>query len=104
MGTPMKHRLGIELSDEERAEMDAVRDQYQDERPGPDDLVDRGEIDEPVPHGHFVELLSLVKRIKQAREEAGVSLTELSRRSGLTRAAISRIENGWNNNPTLDTL
>ena len=25
-------------------------------------------------------------------------------RSGMTRAAISKLENGWNVNPTLDTL
>ena len=34
----------------------------------------------------------------------GLSLTDLSERSGLTRAAISRLENGWNLNPTLETL
>ncbi len=34
----------------------------------------------------------------------GLSLTDLSERTGLTRAAISRLENGWNLNPTLETL
>lgn len=33
-----------------------------------------------------------------------MSLTDVSERSGLTRQAISRLENGWNNNPTLETL
>ena len=33
-----------------------------------------------------------------------MSLTDASERSGLTRAAISRLENGWNLNPTLETL
>ncbi len=32
------------------------------------------------------------------------SLTDLSERTGLTRAAISRLENGWNLNRTLETL
>jgi transcriptional regulator with XRE-family HTH domain len=34
----------------------------------------------------------------------GSSLTDMSERSGLTRPAISRLENGWNLNPTLETL
>jgi hypothetical protein len=39
-----------------------------------------------------------------ALEERGLSLTDVFERSGLTRAAVSRLENGWNANPTLDTL
>ncbi|WP_406694456.1 helix-turn-helix transcriptional regulator [Singulisphaera sp. Ch08] len=104
MGTPMKDRHVIKLTDAESAELEAIREQFQAERPGPSSLVDRGEIDEPIPHGQFVELLSLVDQIKRAREQGGVSITDLSQQSGLTRAAISRLENGWNNNPTLDTL
>jgi len=38
------------------------------------------------------------------REPMGLSLTDLSERTGLTRAAISRPGNGWNLNPTLETL
>ncbi len=34
----------------------------------------------------------------------GLSLTDLSERTGLTRATISRPGNGWNLNPTLETL
>src|SRR5271157_5307801 len=34
----------------------------------------------------------------------GLSLTDLSERTGLTRAAIRRPGNGWNLNPTLETL
>ena len=33
-----------------------------------------------------------------------MSLTDVSERSAMTRAAISKLENGWNLNPTLDTL
>jgi len=34
----------------------------------------------------------------------GFSLTDLSERTGLRRAAISRSENAWNLNPNLETL
>lgn len=72
--------------------------------PGPDRLVAAGEIDETVPQGMFLELMNLIARLKARREAKGLSLTAISRRSGLTRQAISRLENGWNNNPTLETL
>ena len=48
-----------------------------------------------------IELRSLMVRLREVRERMGRSLTELSERTGLTRAAISRLENGWNLNPTL---
>jgi transcriptional regulator with XRE-family HTH domain len=51
-----------------------------------------------------MELRELTVRLKQIRERQGLSLTDLSERSGMTRAAISKLENEWNLNPTLDTL
>jgi len=72
--------------------------------PGPEELVASGEIDEPVPQGMFLELLGLMAKLKERRQVRGLSLTDVSERSGLTRQAISRLENGWNINPTLETL
>ena len=73
---------------------------------GPDlmNLTDRGDIDEPVPHGQHMELRMLTAQLRQLRERRGLSLADVSERSRLTRAAVSRLENGWNLNPTLDTL
>ena len=42
--------------------------------------------------------------IREHRQAQGVSLAELSERTGMTRAALSRIENGLNVNPTVETL
>ena len=72
--------------------------------PGPDDLVASGDIDETVPQGMFLELLNLMGTLKGRRQALGLSLTDVSERAGLTRQAISRLENGWNNNPTMETL
>jgi DNA-binding XRE family transcriptional regulator len=72
--------------------------------PGPDELDAMGEIDEPVSQAQFVALMGLVSALKARREANGLSLSDVSDRSGLTRAAISRLEGGWNNNPTLETL
>lgn len=93
-----------ELTPEQRAAIDAIRERARHDRPGPDELIDRGELDELVPHGQFMELRMLAAQLRRLREEKGLSLTDVSERSGLTRAAISRLENGWNVNPTLDTL
>ncbi len=93
-----------ELTPEQRAAVDAIRARARHDRPGPDELIDRGEIDELVPHAQFMELRMLAATLRRMREERGLSLTDVSERSGMTRAAVSRLENGWNVNPTLDTL
>ncbi len=72
--------------------------------PGPDELVASGEIDEPVPQGMMLELLNLTAMLKERRLARGLSQAEVSERSGLNRQAINRLENGWNTNPTLETL
>lgn len=51
-----------------------------------------------------MELLGFVEVLRQERERKGLSLTEVAERSGLTRAMLSKLENGRNPNPTLDTL
>lgn len=91
-------------SAEQRAAIEAIRERSRKERPGPDELIDRGELDELVPQAQYLEIRALGVRFRRVREGRGLSLTDLSERSGLTRAAISRLENGWNLNPTLETL
>jgi DNA-binding XRE family transcriptional regulator len=92
------------LSAEQRAAIDSIRERARKERPGPDELIDRRELDELVPQTQYIELRALAVRLQEIRERIGLSLTDVSERSGLTRAAISRLENIWNLNPTLETL
>jgi transcriptional regulator with XRE-family HTH domain len=56
------------------------------------------------PHGEHRALRPFVEEIKRAREAAGLTLAEVSRRCGIDQPALSRLENGHNKNPTLDTL
>jgi ribosome-binding protein aMBF1 (putative translation factor) len=42
-------------------------------------------------------------RLRAAREAAGLSLKDMAERSGMGKAALSRLENG-ERNPTVDTL
>jgi len=46
----------------------------------------------------------LLAELKQAREAAGLTLAEVSKRCGIDQPALSRLENGHNKNPTLDAL
>src|SRR4051794_38880126 len=43
------------------------------------------------------------RRVRAARENGGLSVAELSRRSGVARATLMQLEGGAGN-PTLDTL
>src|SRR5205823_7150011 len=55
-------------------------------------------------HGEYRELRPFLEGIKRAREAAGLTLAHVSRRCGIDQPALSRLENGHNTNPTLDTL
>lgn len=46
----------------------------------------------------------LLDELKSARESQGLSLADLRKRTGMDRSAISKLENGQRENPTLETL
>ena len=100
----MKHTRKIPLSPEEKVRLQAIRDQFQTARPSLDDLVASGEYSEPVLHGVTLDAMHIASLLKQAREEADLSLAAVAKRCGLDRAAISRLENGLYENTTLNTL
>ena len=90
---------------EARARQAAIREQYAD-RPGLDALVQRGEVDPEriTTMGAVGSLLKATAAVRRAREAKGLSLTEVSRRSGLPLPALSRLESGRNPRPTFETL
>lgn len=94
----------VELTPDQRAAFRAIRERAESDRAGPDELVARGEVDGFVSQGAFMELLGLIDEVRRERERKGLSLTEVAERSGLARAMISKLENGRNPNPTIDTL
>jgi predicted transcriptional regulator len=47
---------------------------------------------------------ALVKQLKAAREEKGLSLADLTELTGMDRSAISKLETGQRSNPTVETL
>jgi transcriptional regulator with XRE-family HTH domain len=49
-------------------------------------------------------LEELLGQLKAAREEKGMSLADVSERTGMDRSALSKLETGQRSNPTVETL
>ena len=47
------------LSADQQAAIKAIRERSRTERPGPDELIDRGELDELVPQAQYIEIRAL---------------------------------------------
>lgn len=52
----------------------------------------------------FDELHALLQQLKQAREAKGLSLADLTELTGMDRSALSKLETGQRENPTVETL
>jgi DNA-binding XRE family transcriptional regulator len=72
--------------------------------PTKDDLSPDGEGQEVLTQGMTMALAALVIGLKSRREQRGLTLADVSRRSGLTIQTLSRLENHDNRNPTLDSV
>jgi len=94
----------IERTPDQQRRLDEVRERFQRERPGLEELLASGDATEVVPQGEYLELRAMLGTLKKHRERQGLSLTDVANRSGMDRAAISRLENGVYLNPTVDTL
>ena len=85
------------LTPEEAARYQVVREQVAEELP---DLIAR--------HHQRTAALDqveeLLKQLKAAREAQGLSLADLTERTGMDRSALSKLETGQRPNPTVETL
>jgi hypothetical protein len=99
-----KQRKTPHWTPEQRAKHQAIREAFRDWHPGPEELIATGaaaQLGVDVIHFPAQELL---RSLKAARETAGLTLADVSARCGIDQPALSRLENGLNRNPTLDTL
>jgi len=94
----------VQWTAEHRGRHRAIRDMFGNWHPSPKELIASGEGASFDLHGEYRELRPFVAEIKRTREAAGLTLAEVSRRCGIDQPALSRLENGHNKNPTLDTL
>src|SRR5216683_93084 len=99
-----KQRKTIQWTPEQLAQHQAIRDEFRDWHPGPEELIASGaaaRLGLNVVHFPAQELL---RHLKASREAAGLTLADVSARCGIDQPALSRLENGHTPNPTLDTL
>lgn len=74
-------------------------------RPGLDELVAQGELSgRPIPLGAYLSLKLIVRNLRKMRERAHLSLADVSRKSGMDKAMLSRLETGRVPNPGIETL
>ena len=99
-----KARTKVEWTAADRARHRAIRAMFQDWHPSPEELIASGEGANFALQGEYRQLRPFLEELRRAREAAGLTLAEVSRRCGIDQPALSRLENGYNRNPTLDTL
>lgn len=99
-----RRQMKIERTPEEKARIKAVRERFQREKPSLEELVASSEYAPPIKQADYWELMKTAAALKQAREEAGISLRQMAERMSMDVAALSRLENGVNSNPTIETL
>ena len=58
----------------------------------------------PVKQGEYLAMMQFAAELKQLRDSQNLSLADVAQRSGIDKAAISRLENGLAENPTIGTL
>jgi DNA-binding XRE family transcriptional regulator len=99
-----RRQVKIDRTPEEKARLKAIRDRFQKEKPSLAQLVASGEFKPPIKQTEYWELMQTAAALKKAREEAGISLRQMAQRMSVDVGALSRLENGANSNPTIETL
>jgi hypothetical protein len=91
-----------ELSPAELTALKAKREKFQRERPTLAKLQGSGEYVEPMTQKEYWDCRKVGVFLRRLREQQGLSLTDVSAKTGIDRAALSRLENSGN--PTMKTL
>ena len=94
----------VERTAEQKAELAAVREKYQRERPSLKQALAEGGHERAVALGELLQLHQVLAMLKQERERQHLTLAEVATRAEIDQAALSRLENGHNSNPTIDTI
>lgn len=71
-------------------------------RPAANELLTPQELADAAPF--YLVLRDYIRQLKEAREAAGLTLADVSSRSGLAVESLSRLETGAQTNPTWKTL
>ena len=94
----------IEWTAEDKRRHQAIRETFRD-KPTIEELVARGELSgQSVTLGAYLNLRLIVRNLRQIREQADLSLSDVSEKSGMDKAMLSRLENGHVANPGIETI
>ena len=94
-------RIYRKASKEERARHAKIRDQIEEELP---EIRNRAQKRLALLRKEGTPLRQILSALKAERKRQGLSLKDIYDRTGIDRAALSRLENNEDANPTLTTL
>jgi ribosome-binding protein aMBF1 (putative translation factor) len=95
----------VELTPEQRAALEEVRARHRTPEARAEDARVREAVQQEFPPLEADESLrALLAAFRTERERQGLSLTDVSERTGMERSVISRLELGKIPNPTYQTL
>src|SRR5439155_18827664 len=86
-----------------RARHKSIRQEFL-HRPTQEQLEATGDYDGPMKSGAYFLVRVLLHDLKKSRQAAGLTLSAVSKITGIDQATLSRLENGRAPNPTIDTL
>jgi DNA-binding XRE family transcriptional regulator len=89
---------------QETARLRADRERYQWDNPSPGQILAEGGQESFVSLGELMAIHQVMASLKRERERQGLTLADVSERSGIDQAALSKLETGAHANPTLQTL
>jgi ABC-type phosphate transport system auxiliary subunit len=101
MATERGKRVYRKATDEERARHAKIRKQIADELP---EIKKRAKERLALLKKEGTPLRQVLAALRAERERQGLSLADINERTGIDRAALSRLENNEEANPTLATL
>src|SRR5438270_7109399 len=73
-------------------------------RPTQEQLQATGDYEGPMKSGAYFLVRVLLHDLKKSRQAAGLTLAAVSKITGIDQATLSRLENGRQPNPTIDSL
>jgi transcriptional regulator with XRE-family HTH domain len=86
------------------AELRAVRERFQREKPTLEAILAATGQDEPTTLGEYLQTRELLRALARERERQRVTLAQLAERTGYDPAVLSRLFTGRQVNPTLATV
>ena len=95
------HRIYRRVTDEERARHQLAREQIAAELP---EIKVRARATLAALKKKGTPIRHVIAALRAERERQGLSLADLNERTGIDRAALSRLENNEEGNPTISTL